>query len=134
MIATNGPALSLVVIVYNMPMQAEKTLYSLTAEYQQGVKASDYEVIVVENESTNNLDRAFVSNLPDNFSYHLRAEREPTPVHAINHGVGISRGRYVCRRKESSSPSTSRTATPPGTTSFRTRRTLASSIPRNWTS
>lgn len=95
-IATNGPALSLVVIVYNMPMQAEKTLYSLTAEYQQGVKASDYEVIVVENESTNNLDRAFVSNLPDNFSYHLRAEREPTPVHAINHGVGISRGRYVC--------------------------------------
>ena len=91
-----GPAVSFIVILYNMPKQAEKTLYSLTAEYQQGVEESDYEVIVVENESANNLDRQFVANLPDNFSYHLRAEREPTPVHAINHGAGISRGRYLC--------------------------------------
>ena len=91
-----GPAVSFIVILYNMPKQAEKTLYSLTAEYQQGVDESDYEVIVVENESANNLDRQFVANLPDNFSYHLRAEREPTPVHAINHGAGISRGRYLC--------------------------------------
>ena len=90
------PALSIVVILYDMPQQAEKTLYSLSAEYQLGVSESDYEVIVVENESPNNLDRKYVANLPKNFSYQLRAEREPTPVHAINHGVGISRGRYVC--------------------------------------
>lgn len=93
---TGGPSVSFIVILYDMPLQAEKTLYSLSAEYQQGVTESDYEVIVVENESANNLDHNFVANLPANFSYHLRAEREPTPVHAINHGVGISRGRHVC--------------------------------------
>ena len=91
-----GPAVSFIVILYDMPKQAEKTLYSLMPEYQQGVDAADYEVIVVENESANTLSRDFVAQLPANFSYHLRAEREPTPVHAINHGAGISRGRYLC--------------------------------------
>ncbi len=90
------PALSLVVIVYDMQVQAERTLLSLSPQYQEGVSESDYEVIVVENESANNLSRDFVERLPANFSYHLRAERESTPVHAVNHGVGISRGRYVC--------------------------------------
>lgn len=90
------PTISIVVIVYDMPRQAERTLYSLSAEYQQGVTESDYEVIVVENESRSNLDAAFVAGLPSNFTYHLRAEREPTPVHAVNHGAGIGRGRYLC--------------------------------------
>jgi len=94
--ANGAPSVSFVVIVYDMPQQAENTLYSLSAEFQQGVRESYYEVIVVENESENNLNPAFIAGLPDNFSYHLRAEREPTPVHAINHGVGISLGEYVC--------------------------------------
>lgn len=91
-----GPELSIVVIVYDMPLQARRTLQSLTAQYQEGVSEADYEVIVVENQSANNIDRDFLATLPANFSYHLRAEREPTPVHAINHGAGISRGRYIC--------------------------------------
>ena len=91
-----GLELSIIVIVYDMPLQAQRTLQSLTPQYQEGVSESDYEVIVVENQSANNLDRDFLAALPGNFSYHLRAEREPTPVHAINHGVGISRGRYIC--------------------------------------
>lgn len=95
-IALDGPSVSFIVILYDMPEQAEKTLYSLSADYQQGVDEADYEVIVVENESANTLSRDFIADLPDNFSYHLRAEREPTPVHAINHGAGISRGRYLC--------------------------------------
>ena len=91
-----GPELSIIVIVYDMPRQAQRTLQSLTAQYQEGVSERDYEVIVVENQSARTMDRDFISSLPDNFSYHLRAEREPTPVHAINHGVGISRGRFIC--------------------------------------
>ncbi len=90
------PEVSFIVIVYNMPLQAEKTLQSLTAQYQEGVSEQDYEVIVVENESANTLSQDFLRTLPGNFSYHLRAEKEPTPVHAINHGAGISRGRYLC--------------------------------------
>jgi len=87
---------SFIVIVYDMPQQAEKTLQSLTPQYQEGVSEHDYEVIVVENESANNMNPDFLRTLPDNFNYQLRAEREPTPVHAINHGAGISRGRYIC--------------------------------------
>jgi hypothetical protein len=95
-VTMDGPVVSFIVILYDMPQQAQKTLYSLSADYQQGVDEADYEVIVVENESANNLSRDFIADLPANFSYHLRAEREPTPVHAINHGAGISRGRFLC--------------------------------------
>lgn len=91
-----SPRVSIVVIVYDMPLQAEKTLQSLTPQYQEGVSERDYEVIVVENESANTLNPEFLRTLPDNFSYHLRAEREPTPVHAINHGAGLSRGNCIC--------------------------------------
>ena len=90
------PLVSFIVIVYDMPLQAEKTLQSLTPQYQEGVSEHDYEVIIVENESANNMNPDFLRTLPDNFNYQLRAEREPTPVHAINHGAGISRGRYIC--------------------------------------
>lgn len=90
------PVVSFVVIVYDMPLQAEKTLQSLTPQYQEGVSERDYEVIVVENESSHNLNPDFLRTLPANFSYHLRAEREPTPVHAINHGAGLSRGNFIC--------------------------------------
>lgn len=94
--AEQRPLVSIIVIVYDMQMQAEKTLQSLTPQYQEGVSERDYEVIVVENESANNLNPEFLRTLPDNFSYQLRAEREPTPVHAVNHGAGISRGNYIC--------------------------------------
>jgi len=90
------PVISFVVIVYDMPRQAENTLISLTSEYQQGACSEDYEVVVVENQSANNLRREFVESLPQNFSYHLRAESEPTPVQAINFGARLSRGRHIC--------------------------------------
>lgn len=90
------PIISFVVIVYDMPTQAENTLISLTSEYQLGVGVDDYEVIIVENESAHNLRREFVESLPGNFSYHLRVESEPTPVQAINFGARLSRGRHIC--------------------------------------
>ena len=87
--------LSLVVVVYNMPAQAERTLYSLTSRYQEGVCDDDYEVIVVENKSEHNLSPDFVEGLPGNFSYHLREETQPTPVHAANFGVRLSRRSHI---------------------------------------
>ena len=92
---TERPVLSLVVIVYDMPEQAKKTLYSFSAKYQIGVKESDYEVIVVENESKNTLSKHDVEQFGSNFSYHLRAETEPTPVHAINFGASLAKGAMI---------------------------------------
>ena len=90
------PALSIVVAVYHMQRQAENTALSLTPEYQVGVAAEDYEVIIVENRSSSNMSSDFLSQLPSNFHYFLRDETEPTPVHAINEGVKHARGSCVC--------------------------------------
>jgi len=88
--------LSIVVVVHNMPNQAMKTLHSLSASYQEGVTPDEYEVIVVENKSENNLSEAALKALPSNFSYHLRVESEPSPVHAVNFGGNISQGENIC--------------------------------------
>ena len=90
------PLLSVVVILYDMPDQAARTLASLARGYQVGVEESDYEVIVVENGSPNNLPGPVIEALPANFSYFLRENAEPTPAHAINFGAARARGRYIC--------------------------------------
>lgn len=89
-------SLSVVLIVYDMPEQARKTVQSLLPEYQQGCDIRDYEVLIVENASNNTMSPEFIRSLPANFSYHLRQDDRPTPVHAINHGIESARGRNVC--------------------------------------
>lgn len=89
------PLLSIVVIVYKMPDQAEKTLLSLSPAYQQGVDQKDYEVIVVENHSERPLGAARATQHASNVRYFLRNETQRTPVHAINFGAAQARGRYV---------------------------------------
>lgn len=94
--AHGGPVVSFVLIVYDMPRQAENTARSLLTDYQRGATAADYEVVIVENESGNHMDPDFIRRLPGNFTYHLRKETRPTPIHAINFGIGQSRGANVC--------------------------------------
>jgi hypothetical protein len=79
-----------------MQRQAENTALSLTPDYQVGAAAENYEVIIVENRSSHNMSRDFLSQLPSNFHYFLRDETEPTPVHAINEGVQHASGNFVC--------------------------------------
>ena len=54
------PALSVVVVFYDMRREAERTLYSLTPEYQRGVAGKAYEVIAIDNGSYQPLDPAEV--------------------------------------------------------------------------
>jgi hypothetical protein len=93
---TDSCLISFVLIAYNMPTQAENTIRSLLPDYQRGVPPEHYEVLIVENESPNTIDREFLATLPANFSYHLRKETRPTPIFAINYGLGLARGRNVC--------------------------------------
>ena len=90
------PLLSIVLIVYDMPEQAANTVRSLLPTYQRDARSEDYEVLVVENFSGNTMPRTFLESLPANFSYHLREETQPTPVHAINYGISQARGEYIC--------------------------------------
>lgn len=89
------PRLSLVVIVYKMSRQARNTLYSLSANYQQGVSSRDYEVIVVENASDQMMGPEGISGLQGNFRYFQRQETRPTPVYAIEYGVKQAKGSLI---------------------------------------
>lgn len=90
-----APRLSVVVIVYKMPEQADKTLYSLSPAYQQGASERDYEVIVVENHSDRLLGAERALRHAGNVRYYHRNETERTPVHAINFGASRARGSHL---------------------------------------
>ncbi len=79
-----------------MSAQLENTLLSLTAGYQRGVTEDDYEVIVMENSSVDNLAPSSVTALPKNFRYVLRAEAAATPVYAINEAFSLCRAPFIC--------------------------------------
>lgn len=88
------PKLSIIVIVYNMQREAPRTLFSLSADYQQEVDPRDYEVIVVENGSTAPLSPTQVNQFGANFHYHRIDEASPSPASAIN--VGVTRSSAAC--------------------------------------
>ncbi|MEM8498526.1 MAG: glycosyltransferase [Pseudomonadota bacterium] len=89
------PKLSIVLIVYRMPEQARKTLYSLSMAYQQGVTADEYEVIVVENSSPEIMGDEYLKELDGNFRYFYREETVPTPLPAISYGADLCIGQYI---------------------------------------
>jgi uncharacterized protein (DUF433 family) len=90
-----APKLSIVVVVYDMPAQAARTVASLAPGYQRDVSAEDYEILVVEN-SSNRLfgEDAACAHAP-NVRYFLRPETQPTPVFAANFGARQARARTL---------------------------------------
>ena len=63
-----------------MASQLQNTLLTLAPGYQRGVSAEDYEVIVLENDSGENLPTEQVEALPGNFRYVLRQETAVSPA------------------------------------------------------
>lgn len=90
-----NPRLSLILVIYKMSNQAEKTLYSLSPSYQQRVHESDYEVIVVENVSNEMLGEARARSYAGNVRYFARKETERSPVGAVNFGAAKARSRHL---------------------------------------
>lgn len=89
------PLLSIIVVAYDMPRQALNTLRSLGSDYQIGVNADDYEVIMVENRSQRNMDADAIARLPGNFRYFLRDEAGVSPAAAVNFAFAQARGRSI---------------------------------------
>ena len=87
--------LSIIVIFHNMQREAARTLVSLCATYQQNIRASDYEVIAVDNGSAAPLDGDWVRGLGPNFSYFFHETVSVSPVDAVNFGVVQARGDRV---------------------------------------
>jgi glycosyltransferase involved in cell wall biosynthesis len=89
------PRLSIIVVVYRMSRQAMNTLYSLSARHQRNVTEADYEILVMENLSTDNLDPPTVQALGNNIRHYRRDESSPSPVNAINEGFRESRAPFI---------------------------------------
>lgn len=91
------PLLSIIIVLYNMRREARRSLFSLSASYQDGINASDYEVIVVDNGSDPEEAPETVTKYGPNFRLHSIAAHQalPSPCTAINQAVAQARGHYV---------------------------------------
>jgi len=88
------PLLSILVVVHNMRREAPRTLLSLTRDYQRGA-LPEYEVLVLENGSSEPLDEAQVRGFGREFSYHRLDFQTRSPVQALNHGAREARGDHL---------------------------------------
>jgi cephalosporin hydroxylase len=90
--------LSIVVVMYNMRREAQRTLQSLTRAYQRDIDDLDYEVIVVENGSApeHALGEEFVRSFGPEFRYVDLGPGAPgSPVTALNRGFEAARGEAI---------------------------------------
>ncbi|PIE71515.1 MAG: hypothetical protein CSA22_01425 [Deltaproteobacteria bacterium] len=90
------PRVSVVVVVYQMKHQAMQTLQTLSPGWQTGADPDAYEVIVMENASSECLDPDAVRLIGPQFSYHRQENRDRTPISALNAGIGYARGELIC--------------------------------------
>ncbi len=87
--------ISLILCVYNMTREVPRTLHTLTKTYQQEF-TGEYEVIVVENGSSERLTKEQVEAFGPEFRYIYFDEGKVSPVFAINHAVASAKGDIVC--------------------------------------
>ena len=78
-----------------MGTQIRNTIRSLDPSYQRGIAECDYEVVLVENSSDQQLSTADIDLLPKNFCYVLRQETSISPAAAINEGFQLARGEFI---------------------------------------
>lgn len=90
------PALSVIVVAYDMRREIERTLYSLSEGYQRGMDGVRYEVVVVDNGSPVPLEEGWVRGFGSGFRLHRPVVPQPSPAAALNEGYALARGRAVC--------------------------------------
>lgn len=90
-----APKISVVVIVYNMRREAPRTLRSLTTSYQLDLSPDDYEVVVVDNGSSEPLEPSTVASFGSNFRHVYYDTASRSPCAALNQVVASVKSEYV---------------------------------------
>jgi hypothetical protein len=79
-----------------MRREIPRTLQSLAATYQRDCAGLDYEVLVLDNNSSEHLDEGMVKSCGDRFHYHFLQDAPPSPAYALNYGAKHSSGEILC--------------------------------------
>jgi glycosyltransferase involved in cell wall biosynthesis len=91
----SSPALSVVVVSYNMRRELPRTILSLSAKMQRDIDADEYEIIIVDNGSTDGFDRDQYVRMGENIRVFALSDPTPSPVRAINIGLEAARGNLI---------------------------------------
>lgn len=79
-----------------MAREIPRTVRSFLPPFQRQVDEGDVEVIVVENGSSAPLPENAVLSWPASVRYFQLEDPSPSPARALNFGVAVARGKYVC--------------------------------------
>lgn len=90
------PLISVVIIAYNMAREIPRTVRSFLPGYQQGITDDEIEIIVMENGSSHPVPADIVASWPDNVRYVNVQDPHPSPAQALNAGIAMARGHWVC--------------------------------------
>ncbi len=93
---TPNVKLSVILVAHNMHREIPRTLQSLAPDYQVGAEDMDYEVLVVDNGSSQRPDPGFLDTLPGHCRYHYLEDPPPSPAYALNYGMVQSTGEVLC--------------------------------------
>jgi hypothetical protein len=89
------PMLSVVVVSFNSQRELPRTLLSLSPQYQVGIDASEYEVIVVDNGSAIPPVASDFAHLGMDLTVLTVPDATPSPVRAVNKGLNTSVGSAI---------------------------------------
>lgn len=95
MTGSSAPSLSVVVVVHDMSRELPRTLRSLSPEYQRGVDAAEYEVVVVDNGSAAPIPDATRAGFTGRLHVLRIDPAPPSPARAANLGLAAARGDLV---------------------------------------
>ncbi len=96
MFRSKTPKISIIIIAYNMAREVPRTVQSFLSPYQIGINPDDVEVIVMENGSPYPINPETIRAWPKNVKYINVENPNPSPANALNQGVALAKGEWVC--------------------------------------
>lgn len=87
--------LSVILIFFNMRREAKRTLYALSQTFQKNIEGVSYEVIAIDNGSSEPIDENLVKSFGTNFRYIYFNADTPSPCAALNYGAQIAKGKWI---------------------------------------
>jgi len=89
------PAMSIVVVAFNMQRELPRTLRSLSTDMQRGVAAHDYEIVLVDNGSEPAVELAAPGTDGAAITLLRIDDASPSPSRAINLGLEAARAPFI---------------------------------------